>query len=177
MKNIKICLLRGVNVSGKNKLKMQELRELLADAGFDAVQTYIQSGNIIFSSGERAVAIEKTIAGLITSEFGYQVPTLVRTRQFFEGIVSGCPYAEDEKAHLHVTILDRSASKKSLTEIDADYSPDSFVAKKDVLYVHCPQGYGRTKLNNQFFEKKLERSATTRNWKTINKLLELSDGT
>lgn len=171
-----IALLRGVNVAGKNKIKMAELREVLSAAGFNNVSTYIQSGNILFTATGTARKLEETVHQQIAKHFGYDVPVLVRPTKFFADIVKHCPYAAEDTQFVHATILKATPKKSLLTSIQKlDFGSDSFRVRKDVVYVCCPNGYGKTRLNNQFFESKLEQPATTRNWKSINKLIELSD--
>ena len=154
---------------------MAELRSVLEEASFENVSTYIQSGNIIFDSGAKANTIESTIHDLIEEHFDYDVPVMVRTRSFFEQVVAKNPFPKLDTAFLCATILATSPGKKLISEIDASaFGDDTFQVLKNVVYVHCPNGFGRTKLTNGFFEKKLKTRATSRNWKTINKLIELS---
>ena len=170
-----VALLRGINVGGKNKLKMAELREQLELGGLENVRTYIQSGNILFDSKLEPTKLEKKIRTLIKKQFALEVPTLVRSAQFFKTMERNCPYDEVAREFLHTTILDTPPTKANISKLKSlDLGDDSFVVRKDVVYLHCPNGYARTKLNNQFLEQKLDRSATTRNWKTIGRLIELS---
>ncbi|MDB4614076.1 DUF1697 domain-containing protein [bacterium] len=171
-----VAVLRGINVAGRNTIKMVELRKLLADAGFKNVSTYIQSGNILFENRRSGTANATAIRKLIADEYGYDVPTLVVAASTLTKIATGSPFSSDHFQHLHVTLLD-SKPKTALVKAIAglEFGDDEFKIVGDVVYVYCPNGYGRTKLNNQFFESKLKTQATTRNWKTLNKLIELAD--
>lgn len=171
----KVALLRGVNVAGKNKLKMADLRDALQEEGLADVATYIQSGNILFNSEESDASLEQTIAQCIAKRFGYEVPVLVRSDMFFQKIVDANPMGDQDTASMHVTVLSTTPSAE-LTKGPATekLGQDTFTIVGDVVYVLCPNGYGKTRLTNAFFESKLQLQATTRNWKTINKLIELS---
>lgn len=170
-----IALLRGINVGGKNKIKMAELRERLESVALRNVATYIQSGNIIFDSTAASASLEKKITKLIKSDFGYDVPVLVFPRKRLQKIVKENPFAKKQIEHVAVTLLSKKPDKQLITAIeDLNFGIDKFQIAGDNIFLHCPNGFARTKLTNNFFEQKLNTTATTRNWKTVNKLLELS---
>ena len=170
-----IALLRGVNVAGKNKIKMADLRERLDSASLKNVVTYIQSGNIIFDSTAASSSLEKKIAKIIKSDFGYEVPVLVFKRQRLQKLVKANPFSENPIEHVAVTLLSKKPDKQHVAAIEnLDFGDDHFQITGDNIFLNCPNGFGRTKLTNNFFEQKLKTAATTRNWKTINKLFELS---
>ncbi len=167
----KIVLLRGINVSGKNKIKMAALRLLLENLGFENVETYIQSGNIALDTEEEEAVIIENVKNGIKKQFGYIVEALVLSEKSIKQILSNNPFlAQDESniGRLYVTFLQYDP-KQNVIEANK-YLPDEFIIEKDVVYIHCKNGYGRTKLNNTFFEKKLGVAATTRNWKTVKRL-------
>ncbi len=170
-----ISLLRGVNVSGQKKVPMQQLKELYEELGFTRVQTYIQSGNVIFSSDEKNTAkLRERIEKAIKVKFGFDVLVFVRKRGDFEKIVKNNPFTKQESQFLYVTILSQ-APVEIPADLDKFKAPnDKYKIINDVIYFYCPAGYGKTKLSNNLFEKKLNVNATTRNWNTINKLLELT---
>jgi uncharacterized protein (DUF1697 family) len=172
-----VALLRSVNVAGRS-LGMARLREVLTDAGFSDVVTYIQSGNVVFTSASRSAQAAATRAETAIKEsFRVDVPVLVRTRGELERVVERQPFAKrhDPKS-LHVTFLSARATATRAGAIDGTrYLPDEFVVDGHQVYVACPNGYGRTKLNNTFFERSLQTVATTRNWNTVRKLLELTE--
>jgi len=175
-----ISVLRGINVSGKNKIKMVDLKAAFVKAGFENVVTYIQSGNVIFDyvetdTNKLASIIEKSIG----ESFGYDIPVDVRTRDEYLKIYKSCPYEECEMEEngtkVLVTLLSEEASNDKKRELQSFAKhPERLSVKGNVVYLYCPNGYGRSKLTNTFIESKLELIATTRNWKTIGKLVELS---
>lgn len=167
-----IVLLRGINVSGKNKLPMQDLRELLSELRYENVQTYIQSGNIILDSEKEKSVLEKEIKEGIKSKFGYDVPVIARTVKGIETAIQGNPYPVDNEKVVAVIFLSDVTTKTDLEINRAE--EDQFTILKDVVYIYCPNGFGRSKLTINVFEKKLEVSATSRNWRTTKKLLELA---
>lgn len=171
----RIALLRGINILASRSLPMAELRSLCEEIGLIDPVTYIASGNVIFGSDDTAAKIEQAIRDAISEAFGYDVTVFVRRPAKFEEIIEQNPFAERDPKFLAVTLLADEADPKKLDAImDGDYGNDEFVADGDIIYIYCPDGYGRTKLHNNFFESKLKTSATTRNWRTMNKLAELA---
>jgi len=168
-----IILLRGINVSGKNKLSMQDLRDLLNGLGFENVQTYIQSGNIVLSANDDKDVVAKKIKEAIKNKFDYDVPVLVKTIDEWEKAIANNPYKEVEPKQQYFTFL--SEFPKETTIEVTNIKEDAYTIIEDVVYVNAVGGYGKTKLNNNLFEKKLQVTATTRNLKTTMKLLELSN--
>lgn len=174
-----IALLRGINVSGQKLIKMNDLKKLLEDQGFQDVQTYIQSGNVIFSSPEKSIdMIKNIISNSIKKQFGFDVGVLVITSDNINYVMNNNPFIKktNEIDKLYVTFLSELPSEENIKKLNSiDYSPEEYIIKVKVVYLHVPNGYGKTKLNNNLFENKLKVEATTRNWKTINKLWELSN--
>lgn len=170
-----IALLRGINVSGRNKLPMAALKSLCEDLGYTQVTTYIQSGNVILQTNDKPKEIAQSLAHAIQAQFGYTVPVLVREATFFRQVIAQNPFQDCDPKTLHVTLLEGKGYEERLVKLATDIrGEDRFIAKKDVVYLYCPNGYGRTVLNNNFFETKTDASATTRNWRTICKLVELT---
>ena len=167
-----IILLRGINVSGKNKLPMANLRELLKDLGFQNIQTYIQSGNIILNSDKDKVTVCKKIKEGIASKFGYDVPVLARTIDEWQKAIDNNPYPTENHKILCFTFLSE-IPKENTFEVPIT-NDDNFTVIDDVAYIYCPEGFARTKLTNNLFEKKLKVTATSRNYRTTMKLLELA---
>ncbi|WP_299681004.1 DUF1697 domain-containing protein [uncultured Tenacibaculum sp.] len=166
-----IVILRGINVSGKNKLPMQELRVMLEGLEFSEVKTYIQSGNIVLKSSKETIEVEKIIKVGISKTFGYDVPVLARTVTEWEKAIANNPYSEVEEKQQYFTFLSAIPEIKSF---DIDAKADTYEVIDDVVYVNAVGGYGKTKLTNNLFEKKLNVTATTRNLKTTLKLLTLA---
>lgn len=167
-----IVLLRGINVSGNNKLPMADLKRLLSDLGFQNVQTYIQSGNIILNSDKKKDQIPQVISNSIKEKYSYYVPVIVKTRQELEKAVDNYPYPKDNEKIVAFVFLEKQTSINTI-EI-RNQGDDQFKIDKDVVYLYCPSGFGRSKLSNNIFENKLKLKATTRNLRTTEKLIELS---
>lgn len=178
--NTYTAILRGINVSGKNKIKMAALKEALESAGFKSVQTYIQSGNIIFQEQEvSAIQLAKKISLIIKKEWDFDVPTLVLTQEELTSAKENNPFWREnpdiDTSKLYVTFMENVPNDDLIEAIALPPNcNDFFTIKGKHIFVFCPTGYGRTKLTNNFFERKLKQVCTTRNWKTINKLIELS---
>lgn len=161
-------------------IKMEALKKLYAGLGFADVQTYIQSGNVIFrSKAHECSRLEKKIAEKIHEEYGYHVPVIVMELDEMKKIAKDNPYARDKSkdpSFLHISFLSADSGKASVGKIDGSmYLPDEFLWKDRAIYLYIPGGYGRTKLNNGFFESKLKLTSTTRNWKTVNELIRLAE--
>lgn len=178
-----ISILRGINVGGKRKLLMADLKVCYTKLGFKNIVTYIQSGNVIFESDENndELSLSKNIENAIKDTFAYDVPVIVRTVNDLELIIRENPYIQSETydiERLHLTFLADNPDEKLKQSIKTmDYEPDGFTIKENNAYVFCSGKYSDSKLNNQFFEKKLKVQATTRNWKTVLKLYELATKT
>lgn len=173
-----IALLRGINVSGQKKIKMAELREQLAGLPIENIQTYIQSGNIIFKTAEKDLKkIEAWIHDQIVADYGFEVPVMVLKPEEFKYVLDHNPFLQDssiDPSRLYYTFLDQVPDPDLVNQIQAsDYTPEAFQIDGKYLYFFSPKGYGRAKMNNNFFEKKLKVAATTRNTKTVQKLYEL----
>lgn len=170
-----ISLLRGINVSGKNKIKMAELRAMYEKLDFHTVESYIQSGNVKFESAEENTQILAIlIKEAIKQEFGYEVNILVLHSDQIHEVADHNPFLQDRTEDikfLHATLLEKEPDDELVASIsDVQSKDDEFIIKGDIIYVFTPGGYGKTKLSNAFFERKLKLSATTRNWKTVLKL-------
>ncbi len=172
-----IALLRGINVGGHKKVPMAELRELLTTSGLENVQTYIQSGNVIFQSTQKNKnKLEDLIHNAITSHFDFEVPTLVRTREDLKTIFDNCPFTEEKKVNSYFTMLSEIPEKDLVDEASKKtYPNEDYIILNDCIYFFCANGYGNAKFNLNFFERKLNINATSRNYKTMVKLLSLSD--
>jgi len=170
----RVCLLRAINVSGQRKMKMAELRGLCEGLGYRGVETYLQSGNLLLEAPEGEKALGERISSAIRGEFGHaDVQVLVWTAEQLHAIRDANPLVgpEVDPTTLHFTFLAEPLSAASPID-PARYLPDAFAVGEQVVYVRVENGYGRTKLNNGFFERKLGVPATTRNWRTVNRLCE-----
>jgi uncharacterized protein (DUF1697 family) len=172
-----VALLRGINLGARNKVPMADLRELFAGLECRDVSTYVQSGNVIFKSSVAAGKLSQTIEKRIRRDLGLSVTVLVRTKAQLVKVVAGNPFAADESdlTKLHVTFLADLPDRARVRELAAkQFEPDEFRVAGQEIYLHCPNGYGRSKLSNANFEKRLGVAATTRNWKTVTTLAELA---
>jgi len=167
-----IVLIPGINVSGKNKLPMAALREVLNKLGFQNVQTYIQSGNVIVNSNLSKEEVADSIKNGISSQFEYDVPVMVRTIEEWEKAISNNPYQIDNHKIVSFTFLSEVPKEKSI-EVNIT-NDDVYTIVDDMVYMYCPDGFGSTKLTNNLFEKKLNVRATSRNYRTTMKLLEMA---
>ena len=175
-----VALLRGINVGGKNRMPMKELAALFVDAGCDDVRTYIQSGNVVFRTGPaEGEEISSIISASILSRFGYRVPVITRTGREFQTIVQANPFVEAgaDADKLHVFFLADLPDGAQVEALDPDRSPgDEFAVQGREIYLYCPNGVARTKLTNSYFDSRLSTTSTTRNWRTVLRLLELATG-
>jgi uncharacterized protein (DUF1697 family) len=173
-----VAMLRGVNVGARNKIKMTELAALFAGLGHTNVVTYIQSGNVVFNSRSKSsAAIVRGIEERIGQELGLDVKVLLRTHDELAAAVRSNPFLRSgaDVSKLHVSFLAEKPAAAVVRAIaGSDFAPDEFRVVGREVYVYCPGGYGNTKINNGFFEKRLKATATTRNWNSVNKLLELA---
>ncbi|AXT62504.1 DUF1697 domain-containing protein [Aquimarina sp. AD10] len=177
-----VALLRGINVSGQKKIKMADLTEALEKLGLFSVTTYIQSGNVIFQSEQNDVQfLSDLISKGIQQRFGFDVPVLVITPETLATIYQKNPFfdrlnkEEIETKKMYFTLLSTPPDEELVKELRSGFNgEEEFVITKNVVYLYVTAGYGKTKLNNNFFEKKLKSVATTRNLKTVIKLLDLS---
>jgi uncharacterized protein (DUF1697 family) len=174
-----ISLLRGINVSGQKKILMADLKLLYEQLKFKNVQTYIQSGNVVFdyTTDKNNLAIAKLIEHSIEKEYKFQVPVLVKQADDLLSTIKNNPFTEEvgaDPSRVAVTFLEGLPTSENLKKlVGIDYPPDRFIIDGSNIYIYCPKSYGNSKLSNNFFESKLKVRATSRNWKTINKLLEM----
>lgn len=176
---IYISILRGINVGGHNQLKMEVLREMYVKLGYTNVQTYIQSGNVIFcAQSNDKLSIEKKIIDKIRESFEINVQVMILTIDELRNALKNNPFISDSSknpAYLHLTFLSVIPKDELLIKISTgNYSPDEYHYSDKTIYLFCPIGYGNTKLNNAFFENKLKLIATTRNLKTATELLAIA---
>lgn len=173
-----IALLRGINVSGQKLIKMAELKLMFEGLGFERVQTYIQSGNVLFESQEiRMELLRSQIEEQIESVFGFQVTVVLRTVQELERVVRDCPFRTEDWADgetLYVSLLAEVPAQPGIDWLLACNSEvDDYHFADTEVYVFCRQSIRKSMFSNNLLEKKLGVAATTRNWATTRKLLEM----
>jgi len=183
-----VALLRGINVGGRNKVPMAELREVFTALGHTGVSTYIQSGNVLFSTGDTdtaklAAALEAAIAG----QFGITCAVVVLSREELARILGDNPYADELNPNLvHVAFLGAEPSTELLARLKAAESAaaakgsrDTITAIGKALYVHTPDGFGNSELAQVLFRiigtGKHDLAVTARNWSTATTLLSLCE--
>jgi uncharacterized protein (DUF1697 family) len=172
-----IALLRGVNVGG-NTLRMERLRALFAGLGFAGARTYLQSGNVLFAASGPAEKLAGLIEGKLAGEALLPVFVIVRTPAQLRRIVEANPFLKEagvDPKKLHVTFLAGRPSRPGLAALGGVKSGcDRWQASGAEIYLHCPDGYGRSKLNNTAIERALRVRATTRNWNTVLALCQMA---
>ena len=162
-------------------IKMDQLKKLFLDLQFTGIQTYIQSGNVIFKTEiQNLKLLENQISVAIKTQFGFEVPVVVLPKEKLTEILNNNPFLKNDPdmdvSGLYVTLLKEAPSVEATEKMIAlDFSPDKIVLQNQVLFLFLPKGYGNTKLNNNFFESRLKTSATTRNWKTLMALASLAE--
>ena len=176
---IYIAMLRGVNVSGQKIVRMERLRESCLRLGFQNVETYVQSGNIVFLATKTSPsALSMGISQEIFRDFGFSVPVFIRTPKEMGEVIKVNPFLKEkgiDPSRLYVTFLSEPASGSALKRLrELPAQTDRFQAVGREIYLYCPGGYGKTKLSNTALEKALSVGATTRNWKTVNTLFEMA---
>ncbi len=177
--NTFISMLRGINVSGQKKIRMVELQKLYKSLDLVNVRTYVQSGNVVFESSEPDPSkLAELIESQIEQAFGFQVVVFIRDADELRRIIESNPFLNPRNENpdkLHVTFLYRTPSASAWNTLNApDSEADEFVPGEKEIFLFCPNGYGRTKLSNSFFERKLGVPATTRNWRTVNTLYAMA---
>ena len=170
-----VALLRGVNLGARNKVPMPALRAAVEELGFDEVATYVQSGNVVFrGAAQREPALVRSLERTIHRAFGLDVAVLVRTGAQLARVHADNPFLRRDPATLHVTFLADRPSAAARRGLPDDNGPDRLALRGREVYLWCPKGYGRTKLTNAWIEARLGARATTRNWRTVVTLGELS---
>ena len=175
-----ISFLRGINMAGHNSMKMNDLTLLYRDLGFTNAETFIQSGNVIFSSDEDLPVPDLTlkIERAITEKFNYLVPVMVRTIEEMEKYTALNPFLDEtnfDPSKMAVLLLHETPSEAQIEKVrDVDYPPDKFKIIDREIFIYCPNGFGRTKLYTNFFENKMKVIGTARNWKTVTTILGLA---
>lgn len=175
------ALLRGINVSGHKKVPMAELRVLLTELGHRDIRTYLQSGNAVFTTDadDSEESLTAALERAIEERFGFAVDCLVRSHAYLKAVADACPFpaAELEPKQLHVTYFSQPVGPERLASIDpAAYLPEEFRLGDRALYLYAPNGLGRSKLAEALARPALLKgvTATTRNWNTVAKLVEMT---
>jgi uncharacterized protein (DUF1697 family) len=172
-----IALFRGINLAGRNRLPMADLKRLLEKHACVDVHTYIQSGNVIFrSAAPDASRLAKQLTAAVSKSHGFEPHVLLLTPRELARAADGNPYAEagDNPTSVHLFFLDERPRTPDLTSLDAlKTSTERFALKGNVFYLHTPDGFGRSKLATRA-ERLLGVAATARNWRTVTTLVEMA---
>jgi uncharacterized protein (DUF1697 family) len=171
-----LALLRGINVGGKNVLPMKDLAQMFSAAGSSNVRTYIQSGNVIFEATSGAPKIAQVVTAQVEKRYGFRVPMVLRTSAQLIKTIRGNPFLPKvaDQRWLHVYFLADPPNAQAIASLDpARSAPDAFHVLGQEIYLHVPNGMGRTKLTNAYFDSKLSTTSTARNWSTVLKLAEM----
>ena len=173
-----VALLRAVNVGGAGKLLMRDLAAVFSELGCQTVETYIQSGNVVFAAPEETIsALPSRLSAALRRKFGFDAKVVIRRESQLRRVIEENPFLERgvDPAELHVMFLDARPAASRAKSLDANRSPpDEFVLIGEEIYLRLPNGVGRSKLANAYFEKVLGGAATTRNWRTVIKLHEMA---
>jgi uncharacterized protein (DUF1697 family) len=168
-----VALLRAVNVAGKNMLPMKDLAAMFTETGCTDVSTYIQSGNVLFTPPASVATLPEVIGEEIRVCFGLDVAIVVRTAGQLVDVVHRNPFGDADS--LYVLFLQDAPDPDLIATLAPDRSPpDRFVVSGSEVYLHLPNGAGRTKLTAQYFESKLRTRGTARNWRTVMTLAHLT---
>jgi uncharacterized protein (DUF1697 family) len=179
--NILVSFLRGINMTGHNSMKMNDLADLYRKIGYADAETFIQSGNVIFSRTDASPEydIGLKIEKAILEKFNYTVPAMVRTVPEIKNLFSSNPFLNEEgfdPAKMAVIFLHKETTDAQIQKvINIDYPPDKFKILGKEIFIYCPNGFGRTKIYTNFFEKKMGVIGTGRNWKTITTILNMAE--
>ncbi len=173
-----VVLLRAINVGGKNRLPMAELRNALTAAGLQSVSTYVQSGNVLLSSDETELAIVSRIHAVVAERFALDIDVIVRSAVELAEIARRNPFLETDStrdpATLHVAFLAERPTDAAVTALDPDRSPpDACIVDGREVYLSYPNGSGRSRLTLDYLERTLGCRGTARNWRTVQRLVSL----
>ncbi len=173
-----LALLRGINVSGHNMIKMDALKKILENMGFQNVETYIQSGNVFFESEvENAASVGFKIKQEISKVFGYDVPVIMISKTDLELCFKNNPYLKEKECDikkLYVAFISKELTAAAINDLKiSNFKPDEAAIDSNRIYIKYAIGAGKTNLDQKYIEKKLNVVSTIRNWNTVTKLLEI----
>lgn len=171
-----VALLRGINVGGKNRLPMADLRDIFAASGCASVRTYIQSGNAVFeATQDLAEAVPEVVTREIRERFGYETAVVVRSGEELRRVAISNPFdTSGDPRFLHVAFLSDTPGAEAVSSLDPERSPpDEFVVAGRNVYLRYPNGVARSKLTNDYLTARLRTVSTMRNWRTVLRLLEM----
>ncbi len=172
-----LALLRGINVSGTKMIKMDVLKIALENIGFKNVQTYIQSGNVFVESDETASKVAFIIKQEIFKTFGFDVATIVITKENLKYCLTKNPYLkikEIDTKKLYFAFVSKELNENAIHELKiSQFKPDEAIVDNNIIFIKYAIGAGKTRLDQKYIEKKLNVTATIRNWNTVSTLFEM----
>ena len=175
-----VAFLRAINLAGRRKVPMADLRAVLADAGYGDVTTHLQTGNVVLQSNLRsAKTIARDLEAALGTAFDFDIDVMVRTAGETAKIVQGNPFVRRgvDPSTLAVGFLKARPAAAASRRLDgADFAPEEFALSRSELYLRYPNGLGRAKMSGAYLERALATPATLRNWSVVTKLAELSRG-
>lgn len=172
-----LALLRGINVSGHNMMKMEALKTMLENIGFQNVRTYLQSGNVFIDSEEDAAKVGFMIKQEIFKVFGHEVPTIVITKEDLELCFKNSPFLKEkdlDTKKLYVAFVSIPLKKESINDLKiSQFKPDEASIDGNRIFIKYAVGAGKTRFDQKYIEKKLNVVSTIRNWNTVTNLLKM----
>jgi len=172
-----LALLRGINVSGHNMMKMEALKTMLENIGFQNVRTYLQSGNVFIDSEEEASKVGFMIKQEIFKVFGHEVPIVVITKEDLKSCFANNPFLKEKDADikkLYVAFVSTALKKESINDLKiSQFKPDEASIDENRIFIKYAVGAGKTRFDQKYIEKKLNVTATIRNWNTVTNLLAM----
>lgn len=178
---VHIALLRAINVGGHNRVPMQELRRICSELGWREIQTYIQSGNVVFSARAAVERLERELEGALREELGLSIPVVVRRADAWEGIIEGNPFPEASEGSPNLVMAGLAKSPPAAGALDlllARAAVGERIARVgDALWFHFPAGSAKSRIGPSLIDRAAGSSVTLRNWRTVLKLGELTDRT
>jgi uncharacterized protein (DUF1697 family) len=172
-----LALLRGINVSGHNMMKMEALKTMLENIGFQNVRTYLQSGNVFIDSEEEATKVGFMIKQEIFKFFGHEVPVVMITKENLESCFSNNPFLKEKDIDikkLYVAFISTNLKKENINDLKiSQFKPDEASIDENKIFIKYAVGAGKTRFDQKYIEKKLNVTATIRNWNTVTNLLAM----
>ena len=170
-----VSLLRGINLGPVNQVSMPALKQVYVDLGFDHVQTYIRSGNVVFGSDEPPDRVRRRIEAGIAEHLGMTIDVVVRTHAELASVVERNPFPGADPKHLHVVFLAAPLPGELTARLaEQDFGADEYAPDDREVYLHLPNGFGRSRLATRMSALRAPVVASVRNWRTVNRLCEMS---
>ena len=173
-----VAMLRGINLGPHKRVKMEALRKSFESIGLKNVQTYIQSGNVVFKAGKTSIAtLRKKIEEQITNDFGFSSLTVLRSQEELGKVIKANPFLKQPGTNLdglHVIFLSEAPEAGVLKQLEGlTKAPDGSCCRGQEIYLHLPNGFSRSSMMNNPIERKFLVEATTRNWRTVNNIYQM----